>query len=104
MDTSTLDNGNYYGYKLLAISIVKANIDDWIEAQEIISTSSNINTISEYTWQRERAEDFFRSPRCALCSVATGLDGEYIIKALRHGAAKKLYNILDTNTEDIYNG
>jgi hypothetical protein len=81
-------------YKRLAVAIVTAYVNDWIEAN-IMRESRGI----EYKWQKDRAEAFFKGKLCASCEAATGLSGDYILAQLRKGNATKIVHTLEVGDE-----
>lgn len=89
-----LTGSEWWPYKRLAVAIVMAYVNDWIDAN-IMCESNGF----EYQWQKDRAEAFFKGKLCASCEAATGLSGDYILNQLRKGNATKIVHTLEVGDE-----
>lgn len=73
----------FYAWKQLAIAIVQAHIEDWVDAKVALSSKGIHPKIKEkMKWRLDDCERFFRSPLCASCEIATGESGDVILEHL----------------------
>ena len=95
-----LTGSEWRPYKRLAIAIVTAYVNDWIDANIMCESNGVLpKKLDEYQWQRDKAEAFFKSKLCASCEAATGLSGDYILAQLKKGNSRKIVHTLEVNNE-----
>lgn len=92
----SLSGSEWRPYKRLAIAIVTAYVNDWIEANNMCESNGVLpKKLDEYQWQKDRAETFFEGKLCASCEAATGLSGDYILQQLKKGNSTKIVHTLE---------
>jgi hypothetical protein len=95
-----LTGSEWRPYKRLAVAIVTAYVNDWIDANIMCESNGVLpKKLDEYRWQKDRAETFFKGKLCASCEAATGLSGDYILAQLKKGNATKIVHTLEVGDE-----